>query len=379
MADGVNSNPEIVDLKLMHPEVGKAHTLPSRFYLEPSLLEQEKKAIFWQTWQVIGYREQVAKPGDYFTFDLVGEPLLVVRDTENKLRGYYNVCRHRAGPPAEGCGSRKVFRCGYHGWTYSLDGRLLNAPEMDGVCDFRHEDFSLRPVHVAEWGGMVFVNLDPRAESLQSWLGDIPEKTAKFGLERLKFFRRKDYVMECNWKTYIDNYMEGYHLPSVHPSLNRELDYSAYEVTLFDNYSLQTSPIRGPENEATVERRYKQREGNMAAEYYWIYPNWMLNCYPDNMSLNVVLPLGPEKCVALFFWFFEEERMKCGVPETTFNFSDEIQMEDGHICEVVQRNLRSQSYDRGRYSVKQEKSLHHFHRRYLASISETPARASLQG
>jgi choline monooxygenase len=204
---------------------------------------------------------------------------------------------------------------------------------------------------------------------LETCLGALQRQAEKFGLERLRFFRRKDYEMDCNWKVYIDNYMEGYHLPSVHPSLNRELDYSAYEVTLFDHYSLQTSPIRGPENEGTVERRYKQREGDMAAEYYWVYPNWMLNCYPDNMSLNIVLPLGHQKCVAIFLWFFEEDRLKTDAPETTYKFSDEIQLEDGHICEVVQKNLRSQSYDRGRYSVKQEKSLHHFHRMYLDSLS----------
>jgi choline monooxygenase len=353
----------------LDPEVGKAYTLPSQYYLDAGVLEREKQAIFWKTWQVIGYREQVANPGDYFTFDLVGEPLLIVRETNGKLRGFYNVCRHRAGPPAEGCGTRKVFRCGYHGWTYGLDGRLLNAPEMDGVCDFRHEDFALRPVQVAEFGGLVFVNLDPESESLSGWLGALQQQTEKFELERLRFFRRKDYVMDCNWKVYVDNYMEGYHLPSVHPSLNRELDYSGYEVTLSDHYSLQTSPIRGPENESSVDRRYKQREGGMAAEYYWIYPNWMLNCYPDNMSLNIVLPLGHQKCVAMFLWFFEEQRLKTDVPERTYKFSDEIQMEDGHICEVVQRNLSSQSYDRGRYSVKQEKSLHHFHRMYLSSLN----------
>ena len=354
---------------MIDPEVARAQTLPSSYYLDPAQLEIEKQRIFWRTWQVVGYREQVAKPGDYFTFDLVGEPLLLVRDTDGELRGYYNVCRHRAGPAAEGCGSRKVFRCGYHGWTYSLDGRLLNAPEMEGVCDFRHEDFGLKPIQAAEWGGLVFVNLDPDPPSLTQWLGELPRQTAKFGLERLSFFRRKDYVMDCNWKVYIDNYMEGYHLPSVHPSLNRELDYSAYEITLFGNYSLQTSPIRGPENESTVDRRYKQREGDMAAEYYWIFPNWMLNCYPDNMSLNIVLPITAEKCVATFLWFFDEDRLKTPAPEETYKFSDEIQVEDGHICEVVHRNLKSQSYDRGRYSVKQEKSLHMFHRKYLETLT----------
>ena len=365
MAQGVNRIPE----SQVQAELANAATLPSRFYTDPAILDYERHAIFWQTWQVVGYSEQVTKPGDYFTFDLVGEPLLVARDTEAHLRGYYNVCRHRAGPPAEGCGSRKVFRCGYHGWTYGLDGRLLNAPEMEGVCNFNHEDFALRPVAVSEWGGLIFVNLAENPEPLGTALGELPAQTAKFGFERLRFYRRHDYHMQCNWKVYIDNYLEGYHLPSVHPSLNRELDYGKYATTLYPRHSLQSSPIRGPENESTADRRYKQSEGDLAAEYFWIFPNWMLNCYPDNMSLNVVLPTGPETCVAIFVWFFEDQQLKTSVPETTFKFSDEIQLEDGHICEVVHRNLKSQSYDRGRYSVKQEKGLHHFHRLYEAAIA----------
>ena len=154
----------------------------------------------------------------------------------------------------------------------------------------------------------------------------------------------------------------------MHPSLNRELDYTAYEVTLFDRYSLQTSPIRGPENENSVDRRYKQREGDMAAEYYWIYPNWMLNCYPDNMSLNIVLPLGPEKCGAIVAWFFEEGRFKSEVPESTYKFSDEIQIEDIGICEAVQRGLASSTYESGRYSPQRENGVHHFHELYARSM-----------
>ena len=351
---------------LVDVAVERASTLPSAFYIDPKYLEVEKRAIFWRTWQIGCRSEQVAKPGDYVTLDLCGEPLVVVRDTEKKLRAFYNVCRHRAGPPAEGCGSRKVFRCGYHGWTYGLDGRLLNAPEMEGVANFQFDDFRLRPVQVDEWEGQVFVNLDEHSEPLNSSLCELPSQMAKFRFGEMKLAGRRDYHMQCNWKVYIDNYLEGYHLPSVHPSLNRELDYGAYTNALYERHSLQTSPIRGPENEANVERRYKQSVGDMAAEYYWIFPNWMLNCYPDNVSLNIVLPTGPATCVAIFEWYFLPERMS--EAEATMKFSDEIQLEDGHICEVVQRNLQSQSYDRGRYSVKQEKTLHHFHRLYADAI-----------
>jgi choline monooxygenase len=354
-AEGI-SNP------LMNPSIEHASTLPSEFYTDPKYQQSERQNIFLRTWQIVGRAEQVSKPGDYFTANLCGEPLVIVRDAENTLRGFYNVCRHRAGPPAEGCGSRKVFRCGYHGWTYGLDGRLLNAPEMDGVADFRGEDFRLRSIRVEEWEGQVFVNLDKDAEPLQTSLRELSEQAEKFRFGEMKLAGRRDYHMRCNWKVYIDNYLEGYHLPSVHPSLNRELDYNAYVTNLFERHSLQTSPIRGPENETSVERRYKQASGDMAAEYYWIFPNWMLNCYPDNVSLNIVLPTGPETCVAIFEWYFPLEKLPAAVE--TMKFSNDIQVEDGRICETVHANLKSQSYDRGRYSVKQEKCLHHFHQLY---------------
>src|SRR5205085_1615802 len=238
--------------------------------------------------QLVGQRAQVSKPGDFFTTELVGEPLLLVRGSDSKLRGFYNVCRHRAGPPAEGCGSRKVFRCAYHGWTYGLDGRLLNAPECEGVENFSFADFGLRPIRAEEWANWIFVNLDPAAQPLLASLGELAPQTERFGLEKMRFCERREYVMQCNWKAYVDNYLEGYHLPSVHPGLNRELDYSQYTTEMFARHSRQSSPIRGPENESTTERRYRQSERELRAEYYCIYPNWMLNCYPGNVRLNVV-------------------------------------------------------------------------------------------
>src|SRR5436190_1347672 len=272
------------------PSTGVEHasTLESKYYIDPAVLPLERERIFCRTWQCVGYAEQVAAAGQYFTFDLAGEPLLIARGSDSRLRGFYNVCRHRAGPPAEGCGTRKVFRCGYHGWTYSLEGRLLNAPEMDATESFDYSQFGLQPVQVGEWGAWVFVNLDAKAEPLLANLRELPEQAAKYSLEKLKLAERREYVMECNWKVYIDNFLEGYHLPSVHPSLNRELDYGQYVTETFELHSRQASPIRGPENEKDVQRRYSQASGGDGAEYFWIFPNWMLNCYPDNISLNIV-------------------------------------------------------------------------------------------
>src|SRR5579872_5922863 len=166
--------------------VGNSWTLPADVYFDPTLLERERQDLFGKTWQIVGRREQVAGTGDYFTTELADEPLLIVRGGDAVLRGFYNVCRHRAGPPSEGCGSRKVFRCGYHGWTYSLDGRLLNAPEMEGTANFDLTQFGLQPISVGEWGAWVFVNLKDSAEPLVDSLRELPQQTAKYSLDSLK-------------------------------------------------------------------------------------------------------------------------------------------------------------------------------------------------
>ncbi len=356
------------DVFSVDSDIARAWTLPSHLYTEAATFAAEKERIFERSWQVVGHRDQVANAGDYFTTELVGEPLLIVRDGGGKLRGFYNVCRHRAGPPAEGCGSRKLFRCGYHGWTYGLDGSLLSATEIEGVEGFRPEDFALVPVRVEEWFSFIFVNLDKESRPLRESLGELPEQAEKFHFAGMKLFERRTYDMKCNWKTYVDNYLEGYHLPSVHPGLNRELDYNAYVVEPHaeppSQYVRQFSPIRGAQPGDTTPRRYQETSADLTTDYFWIFPNWMLNCYPDNVSLNIVLPLEPERSLAIFEWYLPEEDHSSPAAKASVEFSDQIQVEDVGICERVQKNLGSRSYSRGRFSVKQEKGVHAFHRMY---------------
>jgi choline monooxygenase len=162
----------------------------------------------------------------------------------------------------------------------------------------------------------------------------------------------------------VDNYLEGYHLPSVHPGLNRELDYQAYVIEPYAGHVRQSSPIRGAQPGDTTARRYAEAGEDLTADYFWIFPNWMLNCYPDNISLNIVLPLGPERSVAIFEWYLPEEQHGSAAARASVEFSEQIQREDVGICERVQKNLRSRSYSRGRFSVKHEKGVHAFHRMY---------------
>src|SRR6202140_5323733 len=217
-------------------EIARAWTLPSRLYTDVTVFAEEKAKIFSRTWQVVGHASQVANPGQYFTAELLGEPLLFVRGSDAQLRGFYNVCRHSAGPPAEGCGSRKLFRCGYHGWTYGLDGALISATEIEGTEGSRPEDFALTAVRTEESLNLVFVKLDAEAQPLRESLGELPAQLQKVPFAEMKLFERRIYDMKCNWKTYVDNYLEGYHLPSVHPGLNRELDYNAYTVEAYGRH-----------------------------------------------------------------------------------------------------------------------------------------------
>ncbi len=353
-------------------EISHAWTLPAGLYFDAAVFAEERGKIFSRTWQVVGHASQVANPGDFFTTELIGEPLVFVRGLDGKLRGFYNVCRLRAGPPAEGCGSRRLFRCGYHGWTYGLDGALISATEIEGVDGFRPQDFALKAVPTEEWFNLVFVNLDPQAAPLRESVGELPKQAERFPFAGMKLFERRTYDMKCNWKTYVDNYLEGYHLPSVHPGLNRELDYNAYVVEPYARHVRQFSPIRGAQPGDATPRRYQQRREDLTssftANYFWIFPNWMLNCYPDNVSLNIVLPVEPERSLAIFEWYLPEKDHAAPAAKASVEFSDQIQMEDVGICEKVQKNLRSRSYSRGRFSVTQEKGVHAFHRMYGAMM-----------
>jgi choline monooxygenase len=381
----------------MDPNIARAWTLPARLYTDAEVFAEEKEKIFARTWQVVGHASQVARPGDYFTTELIGEPLVFVRGVDGRLRGFYNVCRHRAGPPAEGCGSRRLFRCAYHGWTYSLDGALIKATEIEGIEGFRAEDFALMPVRTEEWFNLIFANLNPEARPLRESLGELPKQAEKFPFAEMKLFERRTYDMKCNWKTYVDNYLEGYHLPSVHPGLNRELDYNAYVVEPhmrqleaegrersrggnspepFSGYVRQFSPIRGAQPGDATPRRYQEVREDLTTDYFWVFPNWMLNCYPDNVSLNIILPVEPERTLAIFEWYLPENAHSSPAAKASVEFSHQIQVEDVAICEAVQKNLRSRSYSRGRFSVKHEKGVHAFHRMYGAAMAGSEAKDS---
>jgi choline monooxygenase len=343
------------------PRLAHAATLPSRYYFDAAILEEENRNVFARTWQLVGQLAQVREAGQYFTATIANEPVLIVRGNDGVLRAMSNVCRHRAGPVAKGEGKRPVLQCGYHGWTYSLDGRLAVTPEFEDVQDFDRASCVLPQFRVEVWNELVFVNLDPDAESLTEFLGELLTDMPRHDYSGFRLAHRKAWEVGCNWKVYVDNYLEGYHIPIVHPGLFREIDYANYRTETKKSYSIQFAPTRRTMNSAG---RIRTTGGDDQVRYFWIFPNLMLNVYPDNFSTNLILPLGPGRTVTLFEWFFRDPDAAKQQIEETVAFSDEIQIEDIEICENVQRGLASATYDSGRYSVKRENGVHHFHGLY---------------
>jgi choline monooxygenase len=360
----------------VHERIECAETLASRFYIDPSILDLERERIFRRTWQLAGTldhdcgesngaKRTIRDPESFFTAEVAGEPVVITRDKENVLRAFSNVCRHRAGPIAAGSGCKNVLRCGYHGWTYTLDGKLIGTPDVEGVEFFDRSLMGMVPLRVETWENFIFVNFDANAEPLSAFLGKIPEQARGFRFDGLQLVERRDYVIQCNWKVYVDNYLEGYHIPIAHPGLMREIDYSQYRTETYKYYSQQFAPIRAVKASDSGERFYGPGKTGQPQEalYFWVFPNLMLNIYPDNVSTNLIVPLSHDKTLTIFEWFFHDasaaatqERIKKAVA-----FSDEVQQEDIGLCESVQRGLQSSLYDRGRYSVKRENGVHHFH------------------
>jgi choline monooxygenase len=336
------------------PRLPFASTIPADYYTDPSALASEISKVFARSWQLAGRAEQVREKGQFFTTVVAQEPLLIVRGDDGEVRALSNVCRHRAGPVAKGEGKRPVLQCGYHGWTYALDGSLRNTPEMEGIECFDRESFSLPRFQIDTWNDLLFVKLAPGEPTLREFLGDL----ASVSFSGFHLAARKEWFVNCNWKVYVDNYLEGYHIPIVHPSLFREIDYPNYRTETRGNYSIQYAPLKRPQ----------RIRGGDEAEYFWLFPNLMLNVYPDNFSTNLVVPLAHDRTLTVFEWYFRDPEEAKKEIEETIAFSDEIQLQDIEICEAVQRGLRSSTYSAGRYSPVRENGVHHFHGLYAAAM-----------
>jgi choline monooxygenase len=353
---------DVVDLYNPHDPLEEAWTIPAPWYFDERIAALERASVFSATWQVVGRADQVRDNSQFFTAELAGEPLVVARGDDGQLRAFYNVCRHHAAAvvtEAQGCA--KQFRCPYHGWTYGIDGALKGMVEFEGVCNFERAKNGLVPIRVDAWENFVFVNLDGRAEPLRDFLGVVPELVAPLHLAtKLHFFDRRIYTLNCNWKVYVDNYLDGgYHVPHAHKGLSSVIEYTKYTIENFERACLQSSPLSSDSSsEAGVAAT---RQGR--AFYLWLYPNFMINAYEGVMDTNLVLPLGVNRCAVVFDYYFSDISASAEARnKESIAVSEKVQDEDVAICDAVQRGLGSRAYVAGRLSVRREAGEHLFHR-----------------
>jgi choline monooxygenase len=324
-------------------------------YHDPGRHRHERQAIFARTWQLVGAADAVAEPGAYLAVDLAGWPIVVVRDRDGVLRAFHNVCRHRAGPLVDdGAGACSRFVCRYHGWAYGLDGDLVSARDFSDDDLLDPASLALVAVRVESWRGLVFVNLDPAAAPLVDSFAGVVAASASFPMEDFRFAHEFHEDVDCDWKAYADNYLEGYHLPLVHPELTREVVAEQYRVMVGDRF---------------VEHTVPPRDGAInAGRWLWQYPNLALNLYPDAMNVEHYLPLGPGRVRITYRYFFRDPTAPD--PEVE-RMSRTILSEDRRICEAVQRNLEAGVYTPGPLSPRHEPAVAAFQRWVTEDVART--------
>jgi choline monooxygenase len=358
----VASLTDLIDAYDPRAPLERAATIPASWYRDERIFALERRSVFARAWQVVGRAAQVSQARQFISGTTAAdEPIAVVRGEDGALRGFFNVCRHHAAAVVtEPEGSAHTLRCPYHGWTYGLDGSLKGTPDFAGVCDFDRAANGLVPMPAGIWESWVFAAVDPGL-ALEAFLGaDLAARIAPLHLSRLEWVERRRYVLDCNWKVFVDNYLDGgYHVPHLHKGLDSVLDYTSYAIENGARFCLQSSPLvaDGAETETGAVRAGDR------AQYFWIYPNFMINCYGGAMDTNLVLPLGVDRTEVLFdFYFADVSDARRAHNRASIEVADRIQEEDLAICASVQRGLRSRAYTSGRLSVRREAGEHLFHR-----------------
>lgn len=331
-------------------------TLPASWYSDPAIGEIERHSIWSDNWVMFCTADEVADPGSYVAASMAGWPVLVVRAPDGVLRGYVNVCPHRAGPIAwDGTGTISNLVCRYHGWAFGWNGELKSPRDFGPGADACHDLGGLRTVSVDVWGGLVFVALTP-ARPLNDDLGALPRIGQGVDWSSLKFVRRVERTLACNWKNYVDNYLEGYHIPLVHPDLNSAVHASTYKVSVVDDgLCVHTVDMRD----------------STASTGTWLfrYPNLAINVYSSGVNVERILPAGADRTVIEYNYFTTSDDPD--LIDAMLAQSELLLDEDQAVVEVVQRNLQSGSYDTGLLSASHENGLAWFQSRVRAEVDRT--------
>jgi choline monooxygenase len=324
-------------------------TLPSAAYCDPVRYQDERKRVFWPAWLLAGYSHQFNEPGDYIAATIVEFPIFVQLGNDLQLRAFHNVCAHRAGPIVwDGNGRQANLVCRYHGWSYAQNGELRSARDF-GVENIRAETpscLALLPVRVETWRGMIFICMDQATPNLSEWLKDFPRECDAYPIETYVFHSRTTKRMACNWKTYADNFLEGYHVPFVHPGLNREVDGLSYRVI-----------SKGDRRWNVHEAEPRKKESGFTGVFLWFWPNFSLNILNGGYAVERWLPKGHDSCDLVFEYFFDPSIQNA---TEIVAASEAVAFEDVRISEAVQRNLEAGIYQTGTLSPRHENGLADF-------------------
>lgn len=332
-------------------------TLPAALYRDPALYETERRQLFARSWQLAAHAAQFGSTGAYLTISIAGYPLLLVRGEDGHIRAFHNVCRHRAGPLAEDgqgvCATDLV--CRYHGWRYALDGRLASARDFGPAEGFDPRAYGLISVSCEVWRGFVFINMDRTAPPLATAIAPLAERMRDLPLETFLPGRQSRHEIRCNWKVYVENYLEGYHIPLVHPGLNAFVDSSRYEVEVAGTAVFHHAP---PRNGVPV-----------AGLWAWLWPCLGVNVYGRGLMMERMSPLDHARTRLDYLYFFPSEAAE-GEQTAAILSSEATTAEDLAITEAVQRNLNAGIYETGRLSPKHEQGVALFQNLYARAMAE---------
>ena len=345
-------------------DISKAETLPSSFYKDLKIFEELKTKIFLKSWQWVGDSDLVKEKNSVYPQllleDYLTEPIVLTRDESDTIHCLTNVCTHRGNILVFEPGKSKKLTCCYHGRAFDLDGSFKSMPEFDQTKNFPSENDDLHSFPIEEWGPFLFAGMNPEFE-FKSVLDVMDERIGFLPLDQFSFDANlsKDYLVNCHWALYCDNYLEGFHIPFVHEGLNKVLDYSNYKTVLYDHCNLQIGFSDESNEVFDFPKDHIDYGKNIAAYYYWLFPNMMFNFYPWGLSINVVKPLSINKTkVSFMTYVFDDSKLHKGAG----NDIDKVEREDEFIVENVNKGIQSSFYKSGRYSPTREQGVHHFHR-----------------
>jgi phenylpropionate dioxygenase-like ring-hydroxylating dioxygenase large terminal subunit len=337
-----------------------ATTLPARYYTDTAVFNDELERFYCRMWVCAGRANQIPAPGDYFLREFAGESIIVVRDNDEAIRAFFNVCRHRGTricPTPQGHFAGRM-QCGYHGWTYGLDGRLIGAPHMHE--SFRREEYPLNAVSAEVWDGHVFINLAQAPESLTTQLADLPRKFARWRMGELALYRRISYEVKANWKLIILNYNECLHCPMLHPALSTISDYLSGDNDVpHPSYIGGSMEFQGGAKTMSTDGKLRRaylpaltEEERSKVYYYAVYPNLLLSLHPDYMMTHTLWPRAVDRTEIICEWHFHPAEMSKPdfQGDDAVEFWDMTNRQDWGISELSQAGIGSRAYKPGPYS-----------------------------